>query len=67
MEQKTFCGAIVNVLDFSHPHVRSLFEESLWGFPNKHVNRLRWSLLSEGCIIFFYGNYNNKGIYLKSI
>jgi hypothetical protein len=68
MEQKTFCGAIVNVLDFSHPHVRSLFEEGLWGFPNKHVNRLRWSLLSEGCIIFFYGNYNNnKGIYLKSI
>ncbi|MGB9729180.1 MAG: hypothetical protein ACP5IZ_05040 [Thermoprotei archaeon] len=68
MEQKISCGAIVNVLDFLHPHVKSLFEEGLWGFPDNLVNRRRWSLLSEGCIIFFYGNYNNnKGIYLMSI
>lgn len=68
MEQKTFCGAIVNVLDFLHPHVKSLFEEGIWGFPDSSINRNRWSLLNEGCIVFFYGNYNNnRGCYLKGI
>jgi hypothetical protein len=67
MEVK-FCGAIINVLDFSHPHVKSLFEEGLWGFPDKPVNRKRWQLLKESCIILIYGNYNhNKGVYLKGI
>ena len=60
------CGAIINVLDFSHPHVKSLFEEGLWGFPDKPVNRNRWRLLEKGCNILIYGNYNhNKGVYLK--
>jgi len=64
----SFCGAIVNILDFSHPHAASLFEEGLWGFPDNSVNRKRWLLLNEGCLIFFYGNYNNnKGIYLKGV
>jgi hypothetical protein len=59
-------GALVNVLNFSHPHVKSLFSEGLWGFPDNTVNRKRWNLLETGCTIFFYGNYNNnKGVYLK--
>ena len=53
-------GALVNVLNFSHPHVKSLFSEGLWGFPDNTVNRKRWNLLETGCTIFFYGNYNNN-------
>jgi hypothetical protein len=61
-----FCGSIINVLDFSHPHVKSIFEEGLWGFPDNRTNRNRWELLKEGCTILIYGNYNhNKGVYLR--
>jgi hypothetical protein len=61
-----FCGSIINVLDFSHPHAKSLIEEGLWGFPDNRVNRNRWGSLKKGCTILIYGNYNhNKGVYLR--
>jgi hypothetical protein len=61
-----FCGSIINVLDFSRPHAKSLIEEGLWGFPDNRVNRNRWGSLKKGCTILIYGNYNhNKGVYLR--
>jgi hypothetical protein len=61
-----FCGSIINVLDFLHPHAKSLIEEGLWGFPDNRVNRNRWGSLKKGCTILIYGNYNhNKGVYLR--
>jgi hypothetical protein len=62
------CAALVNVLSFSHPHVKSLFSEGLWGFPDNAVNRRRWLCLEGGSVVFLYGNYNNnKGAYLKGV
>jgi len=62
------CGAIINILDFSHPHVRSIFEEGLWGFPENPVNRRRWDLLEKGCILLLYGKHKgNKGVYLRGV
>jgi hypothetical protein len=61
-------GCIINVLDFEHPHVRSLYEEGLWGFPDtrKGLNRKRWRALREGTPIFLYGHYRGRrGIFLK--
>lgn len=60
-------GCIVNVLSFHHPHIKSLFEKGLWGFPDNKINRTRWQLLESGSIVFFYGEYKGvKGIYLKA-
>jgi len=65
---RSFCGAIINVLDFSHPHVESIFEEGLWGFPENNVNKRRWELLERGCILLLYGKHKgNKGVYLKGV
>ncbi len=63
-------GAIVNVLSFTHPHVKSLFEEGLWGFPDdkQKINKKRWSMLETGMPILFYGEYKGvRGIFMKAM
>ena len=62
-------AALVNVLSFSHPHVRSLFSEGLWGFPDDKlgVNRRKWELLEIGSSVLLYGEYKGvKGVWLLS-
>src|ERR1700733_3697038 len=60
-------GVIVNVLSFHHPHVKSIIEEGLWGFPGTKLNRTRWDALKPGATIFFYGKrLEDRGIFLKA-
>lgn len=64
-------GAIVNVISFQHPHVRSLYEEGLWGFPENRVTRPRWESLEVGCKLLFYGSRSMgdaevRGIFLAA-
>jgi hypothetical protein len=58
---------MINVLSFSHPHVKSL-EEGLWGFPeDKHrINERRWRALQPGIPVLVYGEYHRRrGIWLR--
>jgi len=62
-------GAVVNVLNFRHPHLESLFKEGLWGFPDdrRGLNRARWSAMDVGVPMLFYGDYDGtKGIFLRA-
>lgn len=62
-------AALVNVLNFSHPHVQSLFREGLWGFPDDKlgVNRRKWELLEIGSNVLLYGEHQGiKGVWLLS-
>ena len=59
-------GALVNVLSFSHPHVRSLLSEGLWGFPDDKLgtNRRKWDLLEVGNEVLVYGEYEGvRGVW----
>lgn len=60
-------AAIINILSFKHPHVKSLFQEGLWGFPDNKINRKRWNSLEAGMPVLVYGDLNGvKGIFLKA-
>ncbi|MCS7145308.1 MAG: hypothetical protein RMJ28_06825 [Nitrososphaerota archaeon] len=59
-------GAIVNVISFNHPHIKSLVSEGLWGFPDDKPgsNKRRWEKLRRGDNILLYGEYRAvKGIW----
>jgi len=59
-------GALINVLSFSHPHIRSIFDEGLWGFPEDKlgINRKKWSLLDVNSEVLLYGEYKNvRGVW----
>lgn len=61
-------GVIINILSFSHPHVKSLFREGLWGFPDDKpgMNRRRWDRLEAGVPVLIYGEYNGvRGIWFS--
>lgn len=61
-------GVLINVLDFSHPHVKSIWSEGLWGFPDNVVNKKRWTLIKPGSKVLLYGSYDGrKGIYIKGL
>ncbi len=55
-------SALINVLSFSHPHVQSIFNEGLWGFPEDKlgINRRKWMMLNIGSEVLLYGEH--KGI-----
>ncbi|MEM2294176.1 MAG: hypothetical protein QXX41_12965 [Nitrososphaerota archaeon] len=58
--------ALVNVLNFHHPHVQSIFNEGLWGFPEDKlgINKRKWALLEVGGEVLLYGEYKGvKGIW----
>jgi len=67
MSEKFSKGAIVNVVNFKHPHLESLLKEGLWGFPKNKTNQKRWEALEPGMPLLFYGEFNGiKGIFLKA-
>ena len=53
-------AAIINVRSFTHPHLRSIYEEGLWGLPDNKVNQTRWDALQPGSRILLYGEYGGK-------
>ncbi len=53
-------AAIINVRSFTHPHLRSIYEEGLWGIPDNRVNRTRWEALTSGSKVLLYGEYGGK-------
>ena len=58
-------GIIINVLRLDHPHVRSIFEEGLWGFPENKINLKRWKAISQGDKALIYAQYRGKrGIWM---
>ncbi|MEM2179128.1 MAG: hypothetical protein QXO40_03535 [Candidatus Aenigmatarchaeota archaeon] len=59
-------GALINVLSFSHPHIKSLLTEGLWGFPEDKLglNKKKWNILEIGTHILLYSEYAGvKGIW----
>ncbi len=57
-------AAIVNIRSFSHPHVKSIYLEGLWGFPDSKINRKRWGALKPEMPILLYGEHRGvRGIW----
>ncbi|MEM3046502.1 MAG: hypothetical protein QW057_05390, partial [Candidatus Bathyarchaeia archaeon] len=62
---QAYQGTIINVVNFEHPHFKSILHEGLWGFRDRGVNRVRWEALVPGQDVFIYGGFRTvKGIWL---
>jgi hypothetical protein len=53
-------GVLIRVLRFDHPHIESLFQEGLWGFPDNKKNRNKWETIERGDLALLYGEYKGR-------